>query len=627
MTQSKTYKPYLIVNRLIILRAGKSVYDERFHTGVNIIRGKNSSGKSTIVDFIFYALGGDLNKWKNEAKSCDFTLIEVSLSGKIFTLKREISESTQRGMEIFEGTVEAATKNVSDWLKYPYRATENKESFYQAILKELGIPYSKSDDNNSITMHQLLRLMYVDQMTSLDRVFKFDRFDSPNKRKAIGELMIGLSDFDLYVLRVNEQKLSAKLDSKIKEIKYLHEFFGEEIKTIDSIELEIAAQRQEIETLEAQLASNNDETSSFGSEEIDDLRETVQNIRKELNIELENVATKSYELADSKKFIHSLNEKLIALDESSMMINELADIGFTYCPACFSALKAHAKDQCELCGSSEQNDSDNPTFRIRKEIEFQLKESSNLIESKQVDLAESETRLNILQTKLDTKTRQLSFLLKPSREVSAHSRRLLVEIGAANRKIDELNESKTRFGKLKTLYLEREALQKELNITNDEIQKKEQRLESERTSKKKRLSELTKEILRADPDHEEIFLEGKSVDIDFAEDRVSIDDRALFSASSMVYLKNAFRLSLLEASCLDSSYIYPRFLLLDNVEDKGMEMSRSQLFQREIVRVSKQIEVSHQIIFTTSMIAPELDTNEFCVGDKYDDKNKSLKLK
>lgn len=114
---------------------------------------------------------------------------------------------------------------------------------------------------------------------------------------------------------------------------------------------------------------------------------------------------------------------------------------------------------------------------------------------------------------------------------------------------------------------------------------------------------------------------------DFAEDRVSIDNRALFSASSMVYLKNAFRLAMLKASCLDRSYLYPRFLLMDYIEDKGMEPPRSQLFQQEIIKMSESLTTEHQIIFTTSMIDPVINESDHCVGDFYTDKNKTLKFK
>lgn len=52
-------KPSLILERLVVVKSGCRVYDQRFHTGVNIIRGKNSPGKSTIISFIFYGLGGE----------------------------------------------------------------------------------------------------------------------------------------------------------------------------------------------------------------------------------------------------------------------------------------------------------------------------------------------------------------------------------------------------------------------------------------------------------------------------------------------------------------------------------------------------------------------------------------
>lgn len=54
------YKPTLILKRLIILKSGNPVYDEVFQEGVNIIRGKNGGGKTTIVESLFYVLGGDI---------------------------------------------------------------------------------------------------------------------------------------------------------------------------------------------------------------------------------------------------------------------------------------------------------------------------------------------------------------------------------------------------------------------------------------------------------------------------------------------------------------------------------------------------------------------------------------
>jgi hypothetical protein len=215
---------------------------------------------------------------------------------------------------------------------------------------------------------------------------------------------------------------------------------------------------------------------------------------------------------------------------------------------------------------------------------------------------------------------------KPVKEINQKSRSVLMEIGATNNEIFELNSSKTKFAKLHQLYEIRDQLQKDVNNLRDEIERKEMGLAFELNRKKNVISNLTLDILHEDKDHEETFRDGKKVDFDFGEDRVTIDNRALFSASSMVYLKNAFRLALLEASCTDASYLYPRFLLMDNVEDKGMEPKRSHQFQKEIIKASAKIKVPHQIIFTTSMIDPELEGTDYCIGPFYDDHNKTLKF-
>jgi hypothetical protein len=45
-----------------------------------------------------------------------------------------------------------------------------------------------------------------------------------------------------------------------------------------------------------------------------------------------------------------------------------------------------------------------------------------------------------------------------------------------------------------------------------------------------------------------------------------------------------------------------------------MEPDRSRNFQNQILRVSQEAKVDHQIIYATAMISPELDDEEFIVG-------------
>jgi hypothetical protein len=90
--------PTFWISKMIVIKRGHPVYDEAYCLGVNIIRGANSTGKSTIADLIFYGLGGDVVKWKDEAGSCDSVYVETFMNGVPITLRRDISVQGQQPM-------------------------------------------------------------------------------------------------------------------------------------------------------------------------------------------------------------------------------------------------------------------------------------------------------------------------------------------------------------------------------------------------------------------------------------------------------------------------------------------------------------------------------------------------
>jgi DNA repair exonuclease SbcCD ATPase subunit len=79
---------FLKINQLVVTRDGENVYSQEYHEGLNIIRGHNSTGKSTIANFIFFALGGEFTDWLPEAASCDYVIAEIEINGANITLKR-----------------------------------------------------------------------------------------------------------------------------------------------------------------------------------------------------------------------------------------------------------------------------------------------------------------------------------------------------------------------------------------------------------------------------------------------------------------------------------------------------------------------------------------------------------
>ena len=94
----------------------------------------------------------------------------------------------------------------------------------------------------------------------------------------------------------------------------------------------------------------------------------------------------------------------------------------------------------------------------------------------------------------------------------------------------------------------------------------------------------------------------------------------------MVVIKNSLFMGILQTAVSDAEMLFPRFLLLDNVEDKGMVVKRVQHFQKTIADWSAQEKEDHQVIITTSALNPNLDKKEYLIGESYTSGNRTLKL-
>ncbi|MDR1544305.1 MAG: ATP-binding protein [Prevotellaceae bacterium] len=239
-------KPTLFLNRLIVRTHNNHIaYDETFHNGVNIIRGQNSSGKSTIANFIFYALGGDFSNWTTEAFKCKEVIAEVKINDAIITLKREMTQSGLQPMSIFWNNYEESKKDSMNWQTFPYQQRGSTESYTNLLFKVLSFPEVKSEDSN-ITMHQILRLMYIDQKTPAQNLFRFERFDPPLTREAVAEILLGVYDDSLYFQRLKLKQAKKEKEEKDREFQNLNKVFGQAtgVNTVAAVQKEIESTKK-----------------------------------------------------------------------------------------------------------------------------------------------------------------------------------------------------------------------------------------------------------------------------------------------------------------------------------------------------------------------------------------------
>jgi hypothetical protein len=225
-------KPTLKICKLVVKQGGHTAFDANFHEGVNVIRGRNSSGKTTIMDLLAYSLGAENIRWKPQALKCSFTIVEVELNGIPVTLMREISTQSMRPMSFFWGRIEEASEaGPAQWERYPFKRSEQKISFTQALFGALDIPQAQGSGASNITMHQVLRVIYADQPSVHSPIFRIDSFDSALTRETIGGYLSGVYNDELYNSQLRVREIERELDKKISELRGIFSVLGKSGQT------------------------------------------------------------------------------------------------------------------------------------------------------------------------------------------------------------------------------------------------------------------------------------------------------------------------------------------------------------------------------------------------------------
>lgn len=629
-------RPYLFLNRLIVVtHSGTIAFDEKFHRGVNIIRGQNSSGKSTIANFIFYVLGGDYSNWTTEALKCRDVIAEVEINGAIITLKRHINQGGLQPMSIFWDSYEESKKDSINWQTYPYKqgTASNTASFTNVIFNALSFPEVKSDLDSNITIHQILRLLYIDQDTPTQNLFRFERFDLPLTRQAISEVLLGVYDDSLYTQRLAYRNAVKQNDEKKRQFEGINRVYGQ-----SGTATNLSSVQKEIELAQTELANIDNAISELREKSI--VRTTTRTALNSEKIQADLIPVKNQisdtkakinqyelEISDSKQFVSTLEKRVEELNYSLLTRRVLGELPLTHCPQCLSQLENNVQEgYCFLCKQPLTEEAEKANAkRLKQEMELQIKESKSLLEEKDRTLVELYGQLPVFIEKARTLQKQLDTSIEASQTTrDERIDGLLISKGGVEKKIEFLTQQIAAVEMLELLkkeLAELAALTERLKI---EIQQKEELQKHKFQTALQTIREYTLFILRNDLDRQDEFRNGHIVDVNFHKDSYSLDDGNNFSASSKTYFKNAVLFSIFFASLELDFFRYPRFILCDNMEDKGMEKIRTQNLQNLITSMSERFGKDHQIIFTTSMIADELNDTEYCVGQSYDREHKTL---
>lgn len=627
----------LQIQRMLVVRGANVLYDETFHEGVNIIHGSNGSGKSTLADFIYFGLGGDLKEWKESASRAEYVLLQVATPAGILTLRREVSETGMRPMGIFFGTMNAALSSPSDaWQQHSYKRPERGYSFSQVLFKAIGLPESISDGSSNITMHQILRLLYVDQMTPVQRVFRVENFDTWQTRQAVGDLLLGIGGYDIFEkqlkLRQTEQDYKEAATS-YRSLLAVATGYGENV-LVEHITSVINQMSEERSILLQSIVALTE--TSGNATEVDSLKSLRKQNTKKYNTDRravmrleEEIETLEFEITDAEEFLKHLMHSLSDFDDAALTFAALGHLTFEFCPSCFAPVTPKAEGHCQLCDIERTHgEEDSRTLAVRLDLNMQLEESQALQRERIEELEAKQSELRVARQTLRRSTAALQG--DESADVTGRERAiadLSRKAGFIDSQLEGLHKRLELSKRIAAASDRKEDLNNRITRLKAEIQNTERSQTKRKQFAYTLVSNQLKNLLDKDLQEHSDFGDIDNVSFSFANDWVAIngEKNRAGSASGMVILKNSFALAMLTSSLIDRNFKLPRWMLFDNIEDKGMVQERSWNFQRLIAAASANFKMEHQIIFTTSKIAPELDDPQYVVGRKYTRASPSLK--
>lgn len=629
--------PSFSVSKLKVFQHGHEAFSCDFHKGVNVIRGRNSSGKTTIMDLLAFSIGAENIRWKPQALICTLTLTEVLLNDKPACFRREISKESMRPLSIFWGTMDEAIKSSpSQWETYPFKRSEKSLSFSQVILNAMDMPLAQGEGASILTMHQILRVLYADQPSVHSPIFRNDTFDKALTRETVGDYLCGIFDDTLYSSLIELKQVDSTLSTKITELKSIFAVLGrsgqsQNIHFIDQKIKSLEAQKNE---LYAGLNELKERAVSEGNNKSAD-REKTNNLRKRLNKakeeEVKNtdqIASLEMEIADSEMFINELEARYQALNESGVAREYFSNVQFQFCPSCLSELHSTSDGSCTLCKSHAPEGSEAPQLlRMKNEISVQLKESKFLLDYNNQELSKLKVQAPILKKNVQALVREyeaVSTVWENAFEIEFEN--LTKAIGRIEEEINQAYESQKLSDVIAELQNDRHNLQARKDILESLIESLQSKEETRKADISQTVENIMFRLLRLDLPLQTEFIDPRQINFSFVDNEVYVNGSKNFSESSAVVLRHIFHLALLTAS-LEKSYMrLPRFLMLDGIDDGGMEKERSHNLQKIIVQETESYQFDFQLIYATSEINPDYDDTDLVVGRYFNPDDRSLNV-
>lgn len=434
------------LDSLTLIGARKN-YSIRFRGGFNLISGPTSTGKTSILEMIDYALGAKNHKSYIEiGSSCSHVELVLYIGIKKYRIRRQLFDFKAPAL-------------VEDWNEEKQRflfynrfeidIPSNPKSLSAFLIEKAGLA-NISISGQTFSFRDLYKYCYIKQ-TEIDNedILGEKSWEKNFKRKATFEIM-----FNIYNEALEEFRSSLeKKRDEAKELSIRLEGIQDFLKNVEiedaarcakieaSLKQEIGDLQHKLSAAKADKGVNSAESMAL-RKEIDELKTKFETVQEEKTSQSQYL-NKLHLLYN--QYISEIEKKELAI-EGYISFNKFE---FQFCPNCLRPIKkSDSLEACCLCGGEKSADS-SEMILLKKDILTLRRKSNQLLKFIEVEDCKYDEILrkgNALKSQLYEAELELQQLSKdyinPQIEQIEY---LNYEIGKKNRLLFELQKNLKMF--------------------------------------------------------------------------------------------------------------------------------------------------------------------------------------
>ena len=476
----------ILISRLRV--TGKQGCDYKLGSGVNIFKGSNSTGKTSLMWFLDFVFGSNCKSddfVSPVREDCEWVYVDMVINAKNFTIKRNLKEP--ESIFVYQGIYDTLSEVDSEQAKvYGRLESKERDSITNFYFENLGIKSGKVPISAArvakYSWRNLMSLIYI-QQDKWNGIQAQNNFQ-PEMKKAVFEIFMGIDDRSINEQEEEKRETLKSIEETKAQQKTIKEF-------LDKIDRNVGSESslKELSTRIWTLEQEKDKL--IGSIEHTQEANSLLQEREVAKIETKETGDKISSLTQKLEELEMLfSENELNLEKNRMLLNArkvFSELPITRCPKCFNALTDTKGEKCSVCGQSyKSKDNESGYAQNLFLLMDERKELGQIIQTVKQDVAKLENGKQQLVANLSSIEQKINFInkevispvMKATDVINSKLNQLNKLLGEAENIRSLLQQERDIAEKIKTDVVKAEVIQKNIDelmknrVTASEVSKR-----------------------------------------------------------------------------------------------------------------------------------------------------------